>query len=121
SRTALLLINAQRDSLLPCDDFIEHHAPDPNTVESEIERARMLLEACRVSGLSIFHTTRRGHSYDTLVSSTTKARRQADIPGSERVPQVEDGGSIELPAERGHECSLIDEMQPIPGEIIIEN
>lgn len=118
-RTALLLIDMQHDFLRPVD-FGESCGADLKMVQACIEPARKLLEACRASGLAIFHT-REGHRPDMSGYPSSKITQQAEALGMERKPWIgEEGPMRKMPirGEYGHD--FVDELQPIPGEIVID-
>ncbi|PKS13151.1 hypothetical protein jhhlp_000493 [Lomentospora prolificans] len=119
SRTALVLIDMQRDFLLP-GGFGEFQGSDLSMVQACVEPTRKLLEACRAAGLTIFHT-REGHRPDMADCPSSKITRQAETPGTERTPQIGEKcsmGRLLIRGEYGHD--LIDDLQPIPGEMVID-
>lgn len=119
SKTALLLIDMQRDFLLP-GGFGEFQGSDLSMVQSCIAPTAQLLSACRAADLAIFHT-REGHKPDMSDCPSSKVNRQAETPGVLRVPQIgEQGkmGRLLVRGEYGHD--LVDELQAVPGEVVID-
>jgi len=119
SCTALLLIDMQHDFLHPVG-FGESCGADLKMVQACIEPARKLLGACRASGLTIFHT-REGHRQDMSDCPSSKITQQAEAFGMERKPRIGEKGPMRktpIKGEYGHD--FVDELQPVPGEIVID-
>jgi nicotinamidase-related amidase len=120
SHTALLIIDMQRDFLL-ADGFGEIQGGNLSAVQASIEPTRKLLEACRAAGLAIFHT-REGHLPDMSDCPSSKVIRQAAAPENTQHTLVigERGkmGRLLVRGEHGHD--IVDELKPIPGEVVID-
>jgi nicotinamidase-related amidase len=119
TRTALVIIDMQRDFLLP-GGFGEQQGSNLTAVGAAIEPTRKLLEACRAAGLAIFHT-REGQQPDMSDCPSSKITRQAAMPGSEPKLLIGDKGKMGrllIRGEYGHD--FVDELQPLPGEVVID-
>lgn len=129
SHTALLMIDMQRDFLLPGGfGEIEGGEDSLKAVQACIEPARRLLEACRAAGLAVFHT-REGHVPDLADCPTSKLVRQgATGVGSSSESQhatarksIGDSarmGRLLVRGEYGHD--FIDKLAPLPGEVVVD-
>ena len=119
SKTALLLIDMQRDFLLP-GGFGEFQGSDLSMVQSSIAPTAQLLSACRAAGLAIFHT-REGHDPDMSDCPSSKITRQAAAPDAARTPQIGEVGKMGRLLVRGqYGHDLIEELQALPGEVVID-
>jgi nicotinamidase-related amidase len=119
SKTALVIIDMQRDFLLP-DGFGEVEGGDLTAVQASIEPTRKLLEACRVAGLKIFHT-REGQKPDMSDCPSGKTVRPAVAPNTQYKIGIGDKGKMGrllIRGEYGHD--IVDELKPRPGEVIID-
>jgi len=113
ARTALLIIDMQRDFLEP-GGFGEMLGNDVGQLRRTIEPNRRLLAAWRKAGLLAIHT-REGHRPDL-----------ADLPPAKRVRGHSDRtigdmgpmGRILVRGEAGHD--IIPELGPLPGEPVID-
>lgn len=112
--TALIVIDMQRDFLAP-EGASGVSGFDLSPLRAIIPRLQNLLSAAREHGVSVFHT-REGHRTDL-----------ADLPETKRQRSLQAGAQIGAPGplgrflvrgEFGHD--FIDELQPIPGEPIID-
>lgn len=112
-RSALLLIDMQRDFLEP-GGFGESLGNDVSLLRVAIEPCRAILDAFRESGLFVIHT-REGHRPDLSDAPPEKLGRGA--PKS-RIGDAGPMGRILVRGEPGHE--LIAELAPIPGEPVID-
>jgi nicotinamidase-related amidase len=120
-RTSLLVIDMQRDFLLPTG-FGEIQGGDLRAVQASIEPTGKLLNACRAVGMTVFHT-REGHKPDLSDCPSSKLVRQAAAP--ENPPQhhlvIGDKGKMGrllVRGEYGHD--IVDELKPLPGEVVID-
>jgi nicotinamidase-related amidase len=110
STTALLVIDMQRDFLLP-GGFGESLGNDVSQLRRTIEPLAALMTAWRLKNLPIIHT-REGHLPDLSDCPPAKLRRGPDIgqPGQ--------FGRILVRGEYGHD--IIDELAPIDGEPVVD-
>ncbi|KAF2097472.1 glutamyl-tRNA amidotransferase subunit A [Rhizodiscina lignyota] len=118
--TALLVIDMQRDFLLP-GGFGQIQGGNLEPVQESIAPTRKLLDACRSAGLAIFHT-REGQKPDMSDCPSSKLVRQAASPGNKQHKLVigDKGplGRLLTRGEYGHD--LVDELKPLPGEVVID-
>lgn len=118
--TALLVIDMQRDFIC-AGGFGEIQGDNLDAVQASISPTRTLLEACRATRLTIFHT-REGHVPDLSDCPSSKLIRQAAAPESTQHLKVigDQGplGRLLVRGEYGHD--IIDELQPLPGEVVID-
>jgi nicotinamidase-related amidase len=112
-RTALLVIDMQRDFLEP-GGFGETLGNDVGQLRRTIEPTANLLRAARAAGLPIIHT-REGHLPD--LSDCPPAKLNRGDP-SMRIGAPGPMGRILIRGERGHD--IIDELAPAPGEPVID-
>jgi nicotinamidase-related amidase len=113
-RTALLMIDMQRDFLDP-QGYFARSGVDIRPVREIIPRAVRLLQAARSAAVRIIHT-REGHRPD-LSDLTSVKRRRAERAG---VPIGSAGplGRLLVRGEPGH--SIIQELAPLAGEPVID-
>lgn len=119
-KTALLVIDMQRDFI--CEGgFGEIQGGNLAAVQASIQPTGQLLKACRNAGMTIFHT-REGHVPDLSDLPSSKLIRQAASPTSKQhVKVIGDKGELGrllVRGEYGHD--LVDELQPLPGEVVID-
>ncbi|KAH0558402.1 hypothetical protein GP486_004937 [Trichoglossum hirsutum] len=118
--TALLVIDMQRDFLLP-DGFGQIQGGDLTAVQASIEPTRQLLDLFRSAGMHVFHT-REGHLPDLSDCPSSKLVRQAACPENKQHGLVigDRGkmGRLLVRGEYGHD--FVDELQPLPGEVVID-
>jgi allophanate hydrolase len=118
--TALLVIDMQRDFLL-AKGFGEIQGGNLEAVQASITPTKRLLEAFRAAGLTVVHT-REGHQPDLADCPSSKLVRQSAAPGNTQHKLVigEKGelGRLLTRGEYGHD--IVDELQPHPGEVIID-
>jgi nicotinamidase-related amidase len=107
--TALLVIDMQRDFLLP-GGFGESLGNDVSQLRRTIEPLAALLAAWRAAGLMVIHT-REGHLPDLSDCPPSKLARGA-------IGQEGAFGRILVRGEYGHD--IIDELQPVGDEIVID-
>jgi nicotinamidase-related amidase len=112
-RTALVLIDMQRDFLLP-GGFGETLGNDVSLLQKVVPPLAEVLAAARASGMLVIHT-REGHLPD--LSDCPPAKLQRGKP-SQRIGDPGANGRILIRGEYGHD--IIDELAPIEGEIVID-
>ncbi|MFI1989765.1 cysteine hydrolase family protein [Actinoplanes sp. NPDC020271] len=110
STTALLVIDMQRDFLLP-GGFGESLGNDVAQLRRTIEPLAALLSAWRAAGLRVIHT-REGHLPDLSDCPPAKLRRGPMIGKKGHF------GKILIRGEYGHD--IVDELAPLDGETIID-
>ena len=113
SSTALLIIDMQRDFLLP-GGFGESLGNDVEELRRTIAPLAVLLAAWRSAGLPVVHT-REGHLPD--LSDCPPAKLGRGEP-SKRIGDPGPYGRILVRGEFGHD--IIDELAPAPGEPVID-
>lgn len=111
---ALIVIDMQRDFCAP-GGYADQAGLDISLLRAPIPAISRLLEAARQKGWLVLHT-REGHRADL-----------SDLPESKRLRAENAGAPIGSPGplgrllirgEYGHD--LIDELQPLPGEPVID-
>lgn len=114
AHTALIAIDMQRDFLDP-KGYSAVSGEDVSPLQRIVPACRAVLNWARERGLTIVHT-REGHQPDL---SDLTAFKQARSSGS-GVPIGAAGplGRLLVRGEYGHD--FIDEMQPLPGEHIVD-
>jgi nicotinamidase-related amidase len=113
ARTALVIIDMQRDFLEP-GGFGEMLGNDVSQLRRTIEPNIRLLAAWRAAGLQVIHT-REGHRQDLADLPPTKAvRGRSATTIGDRGPM----GRILVRGEDGHD--IIPELYPVRGEPIID-
>jgi nicotinamidase-related amidase len=119
-QTALLVIDMQRDFLSP-GGFGEIQGGNLKAVDASIEPTKQLLGAFRRAGIAVFHT-REGHLPDLSDCPSSKLVRQAAAPGNSQHMKIigdkGDMGRLLVRGEYGHD--LVDELQPLPTEVVID-
>ena len=113
AKTALVVIDMQRDFLLP-GGFGETLGNDVSLLQKVVPPLADLLAAARASGMLVIHT-REGHLPD--LSDCPPAKLQRGKP-SMRIGDEGANGRILIRGEYGHD--IIDELAPIAGEIVID-
>lgn len=120
AHTALLVIDMQRDFLLP-NGFGEIQGGSLEAVQASISPVKKLLDSCRQARLPIFHT-REGHKPDLSDCPSSKLIRQNGSPENAQYLKVigdtGEMGRLLVRGEKGHD--IADELQPLPGEIVID-
>ncbi|KAF7552005.1 hypothetical protein G7Z17_g4614 [Cylindrodendrum hubeiense] len=120
AHTALLVIDMQRDFLL-AGGFGDIQGGNLDAVQASIAPTKKLLEACRDAGLKIFHT-REGHKPDLSDCPSSKLVRQSAAPQNAHhtlvIGDKGEMGRLLIRGEYGHD--IIDELQPLPGEVVID-
>jgi allophanate hydrolase len=118
--TALLVIDMQRDFIL-AKGFGDIQGGNLEAVQASIAPTKRLLEACRAAGLTIFHT-REGHQSDLSDCPSSKLVRQSAAPGNTQhklvIGSKGELGRLLTRGEYGHD--IVDELQPRPGEVVID-
>nr|WP_296771102.1 cysteine hydrolase [Rhodococcus sp. (in: high G+C Gram-positive bacteria)] len=112
-KTALLVIDMQRDFLLP-GGFGESLGNDVGMLRSVIEPLAALIAAARETGVPVIHT-REGHLPD--LSDCPPAKLNRGLP-SQRIGDPGAFGRILIRGEYGHD--IVDELAPIDGETVID-
>lgn len=112
-KTALLVIDMQRDFLLP-GGFGESLGNDVGMLRSVIEPLAALIAAAREAGVPVIHT-REGHLPD--LSDCPPAKLNRGLP-SQRIGDPGAFGRILIRGEYGHD--IVDELAPIDGETVID-
>jgi nicotinamidase-related amidase len=118
--TALLVIDMQRDFLL-ARGFGDIQGGNLKDVQASIAPTKKLLEACRGAGITIVHT-REGHIPDLSDCPSSKLIRQSAAPGNTQhtlvIGDKGELGRLLTRGEYGHD--IVDELQPLPGEVVID-
>jgi nicotinamidase-related amidase len=113
SRTALIVIDMQRDFLEP-GGFGETLGNDVSRLHGAVEHTKALLAGLRKIGMLIIHT-REGHRPD--LSDAPKAKVERGAP-SMRIGAAGPMGRILIRGEPGHD--IIPELYPKAGEPIVD-
>ena len=113
ARTAVLLIDMQRDFLEP-GGFGETLGNDVSRLTPAIAPCKALLQAARKLGVLVIHT-REGHRPDLTDAPPAKVERGKP---SMRIGAPGPMGRILVRGEKGHD--LIPELYPIDGEPVID-
>jgi nicotinamidase-related amidase len=111
--TALLIIDMQRDFVLP-GGFGSSLGNDVSLLGAVIEPLRRVLEAARAADLAVLHT-REGHLPD--LSDCPPAKRDRGSPAL-RIGDAGPMGRVLIRGEYGHD--IVDELAPLPGERVID-
>ena len=111
---ALIVIDMQRDFCAP-GGYADQAGLDISLLRAPIPAIQDLLAAARARGVLVLHT-REGHRPD-LSDLPEPKRRRAENAGA---PIGSQGplGRLLVRGEYGHD--LIDELQPLPGESVID-
>ena len=112
-RTALIVIDMQRDFLLP-GGFGESLGNDVGQLLKVVPPLTALIAAARASGVMVIHT-REGHRPDLSDCPPAKLTRGAP---SKRIGDPGKYGRILIRGEYGHD--IVDELAPIDGELVID-
>jgi nicotinamidase-related amidase len=113
ARTALIIIDMQRDFLLP-GGFGETLGNDVSLLGAAVEPCRRLLSAAREKGILVIHT-REGHRPD--LSDAPRAKVERGAP-SMRIGAPGPMGRILIRGEPGHD--IVPELYPIAGEPVVD-
>ncbi|KAI1610571.1 amidase signature domain-containing protein [Exophiala viscosa] len=118
--TALLVIDMQRDFILP-GGFGDIQGGNLEAVQAAIAPTKALLQACRNAGIHIFHT-REGQVPSLADCPSSKLIRQAAAPGNSQhfkvIGDKGEMGRLLVRGEYGHD--IVDELQPLPSEVVID-
>ena len=121
AKTALVIIDMQRDFLLKGGFGDLQSASQLAAVQKIIPATLAVLQAFRKAGLAVIHT-REGHEPTLLDCPMPKLTRQKASPTSTRhtlvIGQEGPMGRLLVRGEYGHD--IVDELQPIPGELVID-
>jgi nicotinamidase-related amidase len=112
-KTALVIIDMQRDFLLP-GGFGETLGNDVSLLAAAVAPCRAVLDAARQQRLLVIHT-REGHLPD--LSDAPPAKLERGNP-SLRIGAPGPMGRILIRGEPGHD--IIPELYPIAGEVVID-
>jgi nicotinamidase-related amidase len=112
-RTALLIIDMQRDFLEP-GGFGETLGNDVSLLQAAVKPLQAVLAAARATGMLVIHT-REGHRPD--LSDAPPAKLERGSP-SMRIGDVGPMGRILIRGEAGHD--IVPELYPIEGEPVID-
>jgi nicotinamidase-related amidase len=112
-RTALLVIDMQRDFLEP-GGFGAALGNDVSRLRAILPAARRLLEGCRAAGLTVLHT-RECHAPD--LSDCPPAKRERGAPPL-RIGDRGPMGRVLVRGEPGAE--IVAELAPLPGEVVVD-
>ena len=119
-KTALLVIDMQRDFLCP-NGFGEIQGGTLDAVQASIVPVKKLLETCRRANLPIFHT-REGNKPDLSDCPSSKTVRQNAAPGNTQhlkvIGDMGKMGRLLIRGENGHD--FVDDLQPLPNEVVID-
>jgi biuret amidohydrolase len=113
TRTALIIIDMQRDFLEP-GGFGESLGNDVSLLGRAVAPCKAVLEAARAAGMLVIHT-REGHSPD--LSDAPKAKIERGHPAM-RIGAPGPMGRILIRGEAGHD--IIPELYPAAGEPVID-
>ena len=113
ARTALVIIDMQRDFLEP-GGFGESLGNDVSLLKAAVEPCRQVLAAARKAGMLVIHT-REGHSPDMNDAPPAKVERGSP---SKRIGDPGPMGRILIQGEPGHD--IIPELYPMAGEPVID-
>ena len=112
-RTALLIIDMQRDFLEP-GGFGEMLGNDVSLLRTTIEPCRQVLDAARAAGLAVIHT-REGHRPDLMDAPASKLSRGKLKTG---IGDAGPMGRVLVRGEPGHD--IIPELAPAAGEPVVD-
>src|SRR6476620_9095146 len=113
SRTALVIIDMQRDFLEP-GGFGETLGNDVSQLARAVQPIAAVLAAAREGGMLVVHT-REGHLPDLSDAPPAKVARGAP---SKRIGDPGPMGRILIRGEAGHD--IIPELYPLDSEIVID-
>eukprot|EP00746_Dinoflagellata_sp_MGD_P167541 gnl/MRDRNA2_/MRDRNA2_98253_c0_seq1.p1 gnl/MRDRNA2_/MRDRNA2_98253_c0~~gnl/MRDRNA2_/MRDRNA2_98253_c0_seq1.p1 ORF type:complete len:382 (-),score=73.77 gnl/MRDRNA2_/MRDRNA2_98253_c0_seq1:59-1174(-) len=110
--TALVMIDFQRDFLLP-GGFGASLGNDVSHLQSAVGPAKAALGMARHHGIKVVHT-REGHRPD-LSDLVPAKKRRGNPPEGGRIGDKATMGRILVDGELG--CSIVPELQPVAGEL----
>ncbi|HBU28961.1 MAG: cysteine hydrolase [Thiobacillus sp. GWE1_62_9] len=114
ARTALLVIDMQRDFLDP-GGYAAAARLDVDALRRTIPAIQHVLAAARRLGMLVVHT-REGHRPD--LSDCPPAKMERSRAAGAEIGSAGPLGRLLVRGEFGHD--FIDELQPIPGETVID-
>ncbi len=112
-RTALVIIDMQRDFLLP-GGFGESLGNDVSLLNAAVAPCQAVLAAARAGGMLVIHT-REGHRPDMADCPPAKWARG---PEGMRIGDPGPMGRILIRGEVGHD--IIPELAPAAGEVVLD-
>jgi biuret amidohydrolase len=112
-RTALLIIDMQRDFLEP-GGFGETLGNDVSLLKAAVPPLQAVLAAARAAGMLVIHT-REGHRPDMSDAPPAKVERGSP---SKRIGDPGPMGRILIQGEAGHD--IIPELYPVVGEPVVD-
>ncbi|MEZ5706471.1 MAG: isochorismatase family cysteine hydrolase [Burkholderiaceae bacterium] len=112
--TALIVIDMQRDFCSP-GGYADHAGMDISRMRRVIEQVQQLLAAARAAGVLVVHT-REGHPPD--MADCTYAKLQRSVRAGAPIGSLGPMGRLLIQGEHGHD--FVDELQPLPGETVID-
>lgn len=113
ARTALVIIDMQRDFLEP-GGFGETLGNDVSLLQAAVGPCKAALEAARAAGMLVIHT-REGHRPDMADAPPAKVERGEPTA---RIGCAGPMGRILIRGEPGHD--IIAELYPAPGEPVLD-
>ncbi|MBS9478615.1 cysteine hydrolase family protein [Ancylobacter radicis] len=113
ARTALVIIDMQRDFLEP-GGFGETLGNDVSLLQAAVGPCKTALQAARDVGMLVIHT-REGHRPDMMDAPPAKVERGAPTA---RIGCAGPMGRILIRGEAGHD--IIAELAPAPGEPVLD-
>jgi nicotinamidase-related amidase len=113
AQAGLVIIDMQRDFLEP-GGFGAVLGNDVSLLRRTIAPTRRLLDAARMSGLTVIHT-REGHRAD-LADLPPAKKARGRLPN--RIGDPGPMGRILIRGEPGHD--IIPELYPVPGEPVVD-
>ncbi len=114
SRTALLVIDLQRDFCSP-GGYANQAGIDIAPMQAVVVNAVRLLKAARAAGLLVVHT-REGHLSDLSDCPATKLQRSVDAGAP--IGSLGPLGRLLVRGEQGHD--FVDAVRPLSGEEVID-
>ncbi len=114
SRTALLVIDLQRDFCSP-GGYAHQAGIDIAPMQAVVANAVRLLQAARATGLLVVHT-REGHLSDLSDCPATKLQRSVDAGAP--IGSLGPLGRLLVRGEQGHD--FVDAVRPVSGEEVID-
>ncbi|MDR3371720.1 isochorismatase family cysteine hydrolase [Rhodoferax sp.] len=112
--TAMLVIDMQRDFCSP-GGYAQLLGLDISRIQAVVGKVGQLLLAARTAGLMVVHT-REGHLPD--LSDCPPSKLQRSIAAGAAIGSVGPMGRLLIQGEYGHD--FVDELQPLPGEVVID-
>ena len=113
-RTALLVIDMQRDFLLP-QGYAAQAGLDITRLRNAITPVRAVLAAARAAGVMIVHT-REGHAAD--LSDCPPWKRERSRRAGAAIGSIGPLGRLLVRGQYGHD--FVDELRPLQNELVID-